>query len=59
MAGREAAASIAIRSRRIDGFCLWQNPKTGMDAGFWPAQGIEAEIPQTPTAISHPILPSL
>jgi hypothetical protein len=23
-------------------------PKTGKDAGFWPAQGIEAEIPQTP-----------
>jgi hypothetical protein len=43
--GREAAVSIAIRLRRIDGFCLRQNPrpKTGKDAGFWPAQGIDAD----------------
>jgi hypothetical protein len=39
---QDAAVSIAIRLRRIDGFCLRQNPrpKTGKDAGFWPAQGI-------------------
>jgi hypothetical protein len=50
----EGAVSIAIRHRRIDGFGLWQNPrpKTGMEAGFWPAQGIGAEIPEAPRPIS-------
>jgi hypothetical protein len=40
----DAAVSIAIRQRRIDGVCRRQTPmpKSGMDAGFWHAQGIEA-----------------
>jgi hypothetical protein len=40
----DAAVSIAIRQWRIDGVCRRQTsiPKSGMDAGFWNAQGIEA-----------------
>jgi hypothetical protein len=40
----DAAVSIAIRRWRIDGVCRRQTPmpKSGMDAGFRHAQGIEA-----------------
>jgi hypothetical protein len=40
----DAAVSIAIRQWRIDGVCRRQTPipKSGRDAGFWNAQGIEA-----------------